>query len=120
MDIDANTLVASRDLGYDGKDLEGMLRALCARGVNDVLCEGGGRLGAALLEAGLVDELDLFYAPKILGDPAGVRGLPIAPRALAQALRLHPFAVERLGEDTLVRLKPDAALDAPAARTTDA
>jgi len=104
--VDARTLVASRDLGYDGRDLGAMLRALCRRGVNDVLCEGGGRLAASLLEAGLADELLLFYAPKILGDPAAVRGLPLAPRRLAGALPLALAGVERLGEDALLRLRP--------------
>lgn len=33
-----------------------------------VLCEGGGKLGLSLLEAGLVDEFHLHMAPVILGD----------------------------------------------------
>ncbi len=104
-DIDARTLVATRDLGYDGKDLRVMLQALCRRGVNDVLCEGGGVLAGALLEAGLVDELLLIYAPKVLGDAAARRGLVTAPRVLAEAMT---FAVEErlaLGEDTLLKLR---------------
>lgn len=109
-DRDAYTLIASEDLNYDGKHLEKPLRELCNRGVNEVLCEGGGKLGAALLEQGLVDELLLFYAPKILGDTKGVRGLPIAPRTLTNALGFH--VIERLtfGEDTLLRLKPSASI----------
>ena len=105
-DVDARTLVATRDLGYDGRDLGAMLRALCARGVNDVLCEGGGRLAGALLDAGLADELLLLYAPKVLGDAAAVRGLAIAPRRLAEALRLEPLERRALGADTLLRLRP--------------
>lgn len=105
-DVDARTWVATRDLGYDGRNLEAMLRALCAKGVNDVLCEGGGTLGAALLEAGLVDELDVIYAPKALGDPAAVRGFPIAPRPLAAAMGFETFASQRLGEDVLIRMRP--------------
>lgn len=105
-DVDAHTWIATRDLGYDGKDLHALLRTICARGVNHILCEGGGRLAGALLEAGLVDELDLIYAPKILGDPNGVRGLPITPRVLAQAEPLTLLKRCALGEDTLLRLKP--------------
>lgn len=103
-DVDEHTLIASRDLGYDGEHLEPMLRALCAKGLNDVLCEGGGQLAAALLEARLVDELDLFYAPKILGDPAGVRALPIQPRALTEAMAFRHHETLALGQDTLIRL----------------
>lgn len=106
-DCDEHTLIATRDLGYDGTDLDALLKALCERGINDVLCEGGGTLGAALLEAGCVDELDLFYAPKILGDTDGVRGLPIAPRTLATSLQFTPFEIKQLGADTLIRLRPN-------------
>ena len=105
-DVDAHTWVATRDLGYDGRDLGAMLRALCAKGVNDVLCEGGGRLGAALLEAGLVDELDVVYAPKVLGDSAAVRGFPIAPRPLAAAMTFETLECRSLGKDVLVRMRP--------------
>ncbi len=105
-DIDAQTLVATRDLGYDGKDLKAMLRALCARGINDVLCEGGGQLAGALLEAQLVDELHLIYAPKILGDAHAIRGLTITPRRLPEAMSFQLLAREALGEDTLITLAP--------------
>lgn len=107
-DCDDHTLVATRDLGYDGNNLDALLKALCERGINDVLCEGGGILAAALLEAGLVDELDLVYAPKILGDTEAVRGLPIAPRTLASALQFTPFEIKQLGADTLIRLRPNS------------
>lgn len=109
-DCDEHTLVATRDLGYDGKDLNALLEVLCARGINDVLCEGGGTLAAALLDAGLVDELELFYAPKILGDTNAVRGLPTLPRTLTSALQFTPFEVKQLGVDTLIRLRPGATV----------
>ena len=103
---DAMTLIASRDLGYDGSDLTSMLRVLCARGINDVICEGGGRLGASLLEAGLVSELNIFYAPLILGDTRAVRGLPVPPRRLPEVRRWHVFERRALGQDTLLRMIP--------------
>lgn len=112
-DRTAHTLVATEDLGYDGEHLETPLRALCKRGVNDVLCEGGGRLAAALLEQHLVDELLLVYAPKLLGDAAAVRGLPVAPRRLPEAITFIPFERLALGEDTLLCLKPATAAETP-------
>jgi riboflavin-specific deaminase-like protein len=49
-------------------DLPGALRELRRRlGVRTVLCEGGPHLNADLLEAGLVDELWLSFAPKLAG-----------------------------------------------------
>jgi 2,5-diamino-6-(ribosylamino)-4(3H)-pyrimidinone 5'-phosphate reductase len=43
------------------------LRDLARRGARRVLCEGGPTLNAALFEAGVVDELFLTIAPKLVG-----------------------------------------------------
>ncbi len=58
-----------------------------ARGLTRVLCEGGGRLAAALIGAGLVDEIVAFTAGRALGDeatpaigPLGIEALDGAPR----------------------------------------
>jgi riboflavin biosynthesis pyrimidine reductase len=40
---------------------------LRARGLRSILCEGGARLNAALLRAGVVDELHLALAPQVVG-----------------------------------------------------
>lgn len=53
-----------------GVALEELLSALWAAGARSVLCEGGGRLGSALLARDLVDRLYLFIAPRVLG-PGG-------------------------------------------------
>lgn len=105
-DRDAQTLIATEDLGYDGANLTEPLRQLCQRGIQHVLCEGGGELGAALLEQGLVDELILIYAPKLLGDLNAVRGLPIAPRRLPEAMGFTVVERRNLGQDTALILKP--------------
>lgn len=51
-------------------DLRAALAALAQAGLTRVLCEGGGVLAAALLRAGLVDELALFTAGLALGGDA--------------------------------------------------
>lgn len=53
--------------GGEGLDLEAALDQLGERGIDSIFCEGGGRLGSALLQARLVDRLYLFYAPFLLG-----------------------------------------------------
>lgn len=54
-------------------DLEaGLQRLYDEAGCHYVLCEGGGRLASRLAEAGVVDELHLFLAPKVLGDEKAV------------------------------------------------
>lgn len=62
-----------RTPGSEGLDLGEVLAHLWNRGVRSVLCEGGGRLGSALLAAGYADRLHLFIAPRLFGEP-GVPG----------------------------------------------
>jgi diaminohydroxyphosphoribosylaminopyrimidine deaminase/5-amino-6-(5-phosphoribosylamino)uracil reductase len=67
-----------------------------------VLAEGGGELGGALAEAGLVDRVVFFVAPRLLGGreapgPLGGRG-----RSLKDAIALVDVVTRRLDEDLLV------------------
>jgi 2,5-diamino-6-(ribosylamino)-4(3H)-pyrimidinone 5'-phosphate reductase len=69
-------------------DLARLLGQLRERGVGRLMVEGGSTLVAALIEAGLVDELQLAVAPLLFGGdsaptPVGGPGWP-----LAQAVRL--------------------------------
>ena len=75
----------------DGQmDLSAMLQRLGDRGLTRVLCEGGGRLAAALIQADLVDEIVCYCAGLVLGEEAipAVGGLEVA--ALQLAPRLPP------------------------------
>jgi diaminohydroxyphosphoribosylaminopyrimidine deaminase/5-amino-6-(5-phosphoribosylamino)uracil reductase len=80
----------------------GLMRTLALRGITSVLVEGGSRVAADLLRAGLVDRVAWFVAPSVLGGDAlpAVDELGIA-RA-ADALRLDDVAVARLGPDLIV------------------
>lgn len=49
-------------------DLRALATELAARGINEVLVEAGMNLHSALLRAQVVDELLLYYAPRLLGD----------------------------------------------------
>ena len=58
-------------------DLPGLMRHLAAREVNELMVEAGARLCGALLEAGLIDEIVIYYAPHILGSTAhGMFAIP--------------------------------------------
>lgn len=81
--------------GPDGLDLAAALDGLWERGVRTVLCEGGGRLGAALLAASRVDRLYLFTAPRVFGSE-GVAAFPGTAALEGRVVR-----VGRFGEDTL-------------------
>ena len=87
--------------GPDGRvDLVGMLRLLAQRELNEIHVEAGAKLNGALLAAGLVDELLLYVAPRLIGDPArGMFALPAPLRDLAASARLAVRDQQRLGED---------------------
>ena len=55
-------------------DLSQLLQNLCDRGVIGVLIEGGPRTIGAFFDAGLVDQLELFVAPKFFGSGLPLRG----------------------------------------------
>jgi diaminohydroxyphosphoribosylaminopyrimidine deaminase / 5-amino-6-(5-phosphoribosylamino)uracil reductase len=80
------------------------LRMLREAGIESLLCEGGGALGAKLLVDGLVDRLYWVQAPVWLGEGAvpAFPGLPAA--SLAAAPRWVPVERRALGSDTLVVL----------------
>jgi riboflavin biosynthesis pyrimidine reductase len=69
-----------------------MLRYLrIERGIRALLSEGGPRLHAQLIDAGLVDELFVTHAPKLAGGdgPGLVTGLPELERPLELAWLLE-------------------------------
>jgi diaminohydroxyphosphoribosylaminopyrimidine deaminase / 5-amino-6-(5-phosphoribosylamino)uracil reductase len=80
-----------------------LVRALGARGLTRVFCEGGGALAASLLRAGLVDELVVFTAGKAIGAEgrAGIGGLGLG--ALHEARRFDLIETRALGRDILHR-----------------
>ncbi len=71
--------------------------------VQRLLCEGGGELNAALFRAGLVDELHLTIAPKIIGGrhaPTIADGIGFTQ--LTQASRLELRSLKRAGEEVFL------------------
>ena len=84
-------------------DLGAVLQELGRRGLTRVLCEGGGQLAGALLDAGLVDEVVAYAAGVMLGG-AGVPAVgALAPAPLAAAPRFRLAAVDRVGPDVRSR-----------------
>ncbi len=66
----AGTQVWTLPDGSDRVDLSALMKRLAAEGVNELHVEAGAGLNGALLAAGLVDELVLYLAPCLIGDPA--------------------------------------------------
>jgi diaminohydroxyphosphoribosylaminopyrimidine deaminase/5-amino-6-(5-phosphoribosylamino)uracil reductase len=81
-------------------DLSALLRELAQRGINEVHVEAGAKLNGALMRAGLVDELVVYLAPAVIGDPA--RGMFESPEplgSLAARVNLDWTSVDRIGAD---------------------
>lgn len=78
-------------------------RLLAREGVTELLLEGGGRLAAAWLRAGLVDEVHWFVSAKLLGGDAKPALGALGLRRLVDAVALGEPAVRRLGNDVYVR-----------------
>jgi len=83
-------------------DLPGLLAALAGRGVNELHVEAGPRLNAALLRAGLVDELLVYLAPKLIGPGRGMAALPPLA-ALADAPAFRFIDSQPIGTDLRLR-----------------
>ncbi|WP_156949867.1 bifunctional diaminohydroxyphosphoribosylaminopyrimidine deaminase/5-amino-6-(5-phosphoribosylamino)uracil reductase RibD [Simplicispira psychrophila] len=92
--------------GAEGRvDLAAVLRDLGQRGINELHIEAGQQLNGALLRAGLVDELLLYLAPKLLGAGLGMANIGPLP-SLAEALALEFTDVQRVGPDLRVLARP--------------
>ena len=88
---------ADRTLVQEGGDLHAALRTLVEKGCNSVLVEAGGTLMGAMLEAGLADEVAIFYAPMLTGGP----NTGFAGSQIEWELRDQHFSC--IGDDILLR-----------------
>jgi diaminohydroxyphosphoribosylaminopyrimidine deaminase/5-amino-6-(5-phosphoribosylamino)uracil reductase len=93
--------------GRNGKiDLQALLRWLAEeRACNEVMVESGAVLVGALLQAGLLDELQLFVAPTLMGSAARpLAQLPLVH--MGEQLRLHIEDMRAVGDDWWIRARP--------------
>lgn len=100
--------------GADAVDLPALLDHLGARGVGQVLVEGGARVFASFLRSGLLDELTVYTAPVLIGGrtaPSLLAG-PETPSA-AEAVELEREEVDALGAGTLARYRRPGPPRAP-------
>lgn len=82
-----------------------VLRALAARDCNDVLLEAGPTLAGAFMQQGLIDELIVYMAPKLLGSNA--RPLLHLPIELMQdSIELRLNSVRLIGDDLRIDCAP--------------
>ena len=91
----------------DGKVcLKTLLSHLASQQINEVLVEGGEGLNGALLALSLIDELLIYYAPKLMG--GGAKNMFALPELtnMKQAINLQIIELRQIGTDIRVRAKP--------------
>jgi diaminohydroxyphosphoribosylaminopyrimidine deaminase/5-amino-6-(5-phosphoribosylamino)uracil reductase len=91
------------------RDLRGVLRELAGRSLQSVLVEGGSTVAGEFLDAGLVNKVTVFIAPKIVGGidaPTAIGGRGV--EMMSEALELERVSVAQRGKDIEVTGYPSA------------
>lgn len=84
----------------NGRDLKAVMTELGSRSIQSVLVEGGAGVASALLEAGLVDKVTFFIAPRIIGGreaPNAIGGQ--GAERITDAIDLEDVEVHQRGGD---------------------
>lgn len=91
----------------DGRvDINDLMNKLGEKGIDSLLLEGGSCLNAAFLEAGCVDEVYAFIAPKIIGGEASKT--PIAGKGIdlmKDAITFDKVEIEQIENDVLIKCR---------------
>lgn len=88
----------------EGKvDLKDLMKRLGSLGIDSVLLEGGGELNYSALKSGIVDKVQIYIAPKIIGGslvkgPVSGEGIQL----LRDAFMLKSLSTKVVGEDILI------------------
>jgi len=98
--VGAETVVIPNDHGK--VELFRLMEELARRELNEIHVEGGTKLNGSLLQAGIVDELLVYVAPRVVGDSGrGMFDMPeLTELSLAKTLEIRE--VERVGPDLRV------------------
>ena len=90
--------------GADGRvDLVRLMKEVAQMGIDSILLEGGGALNETALASGVVNRVQVYIAPKIVGgesarSPVEGAGAP----SLGEAYRLRREKLEVIGEDVFI------------------
>ncbi|MEW6433243.1 MAG: bifunctional diaminohydroxyphosphoribosylaminopyrimidine deaminase/5-amino-6-(5-phosphoribosylamino)uracil reductase RibD [Myxococcota bacterium] len=83
-------------------DLDGLLVRLAHEGLLHLLVEGGALVHQSFLRAGLADEVVLFVAPKLFGDPGLTWTGALGVERPEQAVRLEGLEARPVGPDLMI------------------
>ena len=100
---------AAKTLVYRKGDLGAVLRDLGKKEITSVLVEGGGEILGQALDQHLVDKVQLYLGPALVGGPV----IAFAGKGAAstqKALRLNQIRYEQIGEDICITGYPTKIL----------
>lgn len=84
------------DLGY-------LMEELGKRKIDSTLLEGGSEINYSALEAGIIDKVNIFIAPKFIGGRDAKTTLGGAGRdSMAEAIGLESIEIRRFGDDIML------------------
>ena len=84
-------------------DLKKLIIQLGKLGIDSILIEGGAEVNASALEAGIVDKIQFYIAPNIIGGDQAKT--PVEGRGIAhleEAIKVKDLQIQRIGEDILI------------------
>jgi diaminohydroxyphosphoribosylaminopyrimidine deaminase/5-amino-6-(5-phosphoribosylamino)uracil reductase len=96
---DPKAVLAALNADFDRRLVERFGKAAAGTMGLNLMIEGGGQVAASFLSAGLVDQIEWFRAPIILGDEGRPAIGAFVLKDLAAAPRFRRLAVETVGDD---------------------
>ena len=93
------------DAEYRGVDLTALLSHLAERQINEVLVEAGSTLAGAFMRRGLVDEIYIYMAPKLMGS-LGMPLFHLPLQDMRESLPLHIKSIINIGDDIKIIATP--------------
>lgn len=98
--VDAGVRVLRvRAVGEDRPELKTVVQALAGEGLHRLFVEGGGQVAASFLRCGLVDAMEWFRAPIVIGGEGRPAVGALAVAGLADAPHFRRTEVRELGDD---------------------
>lgn len=98
--VDAGVRVLHvRKVGEDRPELKTVVQTLAAEGLDRLFVEGGGQVAASFLRCGLVDRIEWFRAPIIIGGEGRPAVGALAIAGLFDAPHFRRTAVQEVGDD---------------------
>lgn len=86
-------------VGEDRPELKAVVEALAGEGLGRLFVEGGGQVAASFLRCGLVDAIEWFRAPIVIGGEGRPAIGALALAGLADAPHFRRIEVRELGDD---------------------